>query len=64
MLFQIDGHPEPAGSHMRDWRIGASADIRKLTFEVALASGLDKRGFYGVARNGGTALLFSASTAF
>ena len=64
MLFQIDGHPEPAGSHMRDWRIGASTDIKNLTFEVALASGLAKRGFYGVARNGGTALLFSASTAF
>ena len=64
MLFQIDGSHEPAGSHMRDWRIGASTDVKKLTFEVALASGSDKRGFYGLVRHGGTALLFSATAAF
>jgi len=64
MLFQIDGSHEPAGSHMRDWRIGASTDVKNLTFEVALASGSNRRSFYGTERNGGTALLFSATAAF
>jgi uncharacterized protein (TIGR02001 family) len=64
MLFQIDGNHEPAGSHMRDWRIGASTDVKRLTFELALASGANRRGFYGAVRHGGTALLFSATAAF
>ena len=64
MLFQIEGNHEPVGSHIRDWRIGASTDVKNLTFEVALASGSNRRGFYGVVRNGGTALLLSATAAF
>ena len=64
MLFQIDGSREPAGTHLRDWRIGASGDVKSLTFEAALASGSNKRGFYGAVRNGGTALILSVSTAF
>lgn len=63
-LFQLEGHHEAAGTHTQDWRIGASTDIRKLTFELALASGSDKRSFYGVVKGGGTALLFSVSKAF
>lgn len=64
VLFQIDGSHEPAGSHMRDWRVGLSTDVQSVTFELALASGSDKRGFYGAVRHGGTALLFSATAAF
>jgi len=64
MLFQIDGNHEPAGAHIPDWRIGAATDVKGFTFEAALASGSDKRGFYGVVRNGGAALLFSATAAF
>jgi len=64
MLFQLDGHHEDAGTHTRDWRIGASTDVRKLTFEFAIASGSDKRSFYGAVKSGGTALLISVSTAF
>lgn len=63
-LFQLDGHREAAGTHTQDWRIGASTDVRKLTFELALASGSEKRSFYGVVKSGGTALLFSVSKAF
>ena len=64
MLFQLDGSHEAAGTRTEDWRIGVSTDVRKLTFELALASGSEKRSFYGLVRNGGTALLFSASKAF
>jgi len=64
MLFQLDGGREPAGTRLRDWRIGASADVKSLTFEAALASGSNKRGFYGAVRNGGTALILSVSAAF
>ena len=63
-LFQLDGHHEAAGTQTQDWRIGASTDFRKLTFTLALASGSDKRSFYGAVKSGGTALLFSVSKAF
>jgi uncharacterized protein (TIGR02001 family) len=64
LLFQIDGGHEPAGTRTRDWRIAASTDVKQLTFELALASGSDKRSFYGVVKNGGTALLFSVTAVF
>jgi len=64
MLFQLDGQHEQAGTRMGDWRIGVSTDVSRLSFDLALASGSDKRSFYGVVKSGGTALLFSVSTAF
>ena len=64
MLFQIDGVHEQAGTRTRDWRIAASTDVKRLTFELALASGSDKRSFYGVVKNGGAALLFSVAAVF
>ncbi len=63
-LFQLNGHHEAAGTRTQDWRIGASTDLRKLTFELALSSGSEKRSFYGAVKSGGTALLFSVSKAF
>jgi len=64
MLFQIDGSHEQAGTTTEDWRIGLSTDVKRLSFELALASGSDKRSFYGVVKKGGTALLFSVTAAF
>lgn len=64
MLFQIGGAHEQAGTSTQDWRIGASAEVKRLSFELALASGSDKRSFYGVVKKGGTALLFSVTAAF
>jgi len=64
MLFQLDGQHEQAGTRMGDWRIGVATDVSRLSFELALAGGSDKRSFYGVVKSGGTALLFSVSTAF
>jgi len=64
VLFQIDGRREEAGTTMDDWRIGLSTDIKRLSFELALAGGSDKRSFYGVVKKGGTALIFSVTTAF
>jgi len=64
MLFQMTGQHEQAGTTMKDWRFGVSTDVKRLSFELALASGSDKRSFYGVVKNGGTALLVSVSTAF
>lgn len=64
MLFQIDGRHEQAGRTTQDWRIGLSTDVKRLSFELALASGSDKRSFYGVVKNGGAALLFSVTAAF
>ena len=64
MLFQIDGKHEQAGTTTEDWRVGLSTDLKRLSFELALASGSDKRSFYGVVKKGGTALLFSVTAAF
>lgn len=64
MLFQLDGKHEQAGTTTEDWRIGLSTDVKRLNFGLALASGSDKRSFYGVVRKGGTALLFSVTVAF
>lgn len=64
MLFQLTGVHEQAGTNTQDWRIGMSTDVKRLSFELALASGSDKRSFYGAVKGGGTALIFSVSTAF
>ena len=64
MLFQLSGNREQAGTTSQDWRVGVAADVKPLSFELALASGSDKRSFYGVVRKGGTALLFSVTAAF
>jgi uncharacterized protein (TIGR02001 family) len=64
MLLQMDGPREQAGTRTEDWRIGLSTDAKRLGFELALASGSNKRSFYGVVKKGGTALLFSVTAAF
>jgi uncharacterized protein (TIGR02001 family) len=64
LLLQLGGRHEQADTLVQDWRIGASADIRKLSFELAVASGSRKRSFYGPVKNGGTALLFAVTKAF
>lgn len=64
MLFEVEGKHEQAGTTTQDWRVGLSTDVKRLTFELALASGSSKRSFYGVVKNGGTALILSASAAF
>ena len=64
VLFQIEGVHEAAGRTMHDWRLGASTDVGSLSFELALSSGVKKRGFYGAPRHRGTALLFAATKAF
>lgn len=64
MLFQMHGKHEQAGTTTEDWRIGVSTDVKKLSFALAFASGSDKRSFYGAVKKGGTALLFSVTTAF
>jgi uncharacterized protein (TIGR02001 family) len=64
LLIQTQGSHEAAGRTARDWRIGAATELRNLTFELALASGAKKRSFYGDAKDGGSALLFSVTAAF
>jgi uncharacterized protein (TIGR02001 family) len=64
MLFQMNGKHEAAGKTTSDWRLGVSTEVKRLSFELALASGSEKRSLYGVVRKGGTALLFSATAAF
>jgi uncharacterized protein (TIGR02001 family) len=64
VLFQIDGVREQAGRTMHDWRLGASADVGSLSFQLALSSGVKKRGFYGAPKHRGAALLFAANKAF
>lgn len=64
ILHETQGSREAAGRNARDWRLGAATDLRNLTFELALASGVKKRSFYGDAKNGGSALLVSVTAAF
>jgi len=63
-LFQLDGRHEQAGTSTSDWRVGVSTDVNRLGFELALASGSNKRSFYGAVEKGGTALLFSVTASF
>jgi len=64
ILFQTHGIREQAGRTTHDWRVGASTMIRKLNFEVAVASGAKKRSFYGAGKDGGTALLVAVTAVF
>lgn len=64
MLLQMTGSHEQAGTSTKDWRVGVSTEVKRLGFELALASGSKKRSFYGVVEHGGTALLFSVTAAF
>ena len=64
VLRQVKGVREQAGRLTHDWSIGAVADIGHLSFQLTLASGADKRSFYGEAGHGGTALILAATAAF
>ena len=64
VLIQTEGSHEAAGRTQSDWRVGAATDLRRFTFELAVASGAKKRSFYGLAKNGGSALLVSVTAAF
>ena len=64
VLRQLEGVREQAGRLTHDWSIGAVADVGRLSFQLTLASGANKRSFYGDADHGGTALILAATAAF
>jgi uncharacterized protein (TIGR02001 family) len=64
LLRQTDGPREAAGRLTHDWSVGAVRDFGHLSVQASLASGSNKRSFYGEARHGGTALIFAVTAAF
>lgn len=64
VLRQLKGVREQAGRLTHDWSIGAVADVGHFSFQLTLASGANKRSFYGDADHGGTALILAATAAF
>lgn len=64
LLRQLKGVREQAGRLTHDWSIGAVTDVGYFSFQLTLASGANKRSFYGDADHGGTALILAATAAF